>query len=119
MICLSWETSSCFTTSSSCKPDCAHPPLCALFGYMCHVLPEGLHGSCVDAAVEQSTLIVEQSTLTVEPSVQFATSRCLAYLMQELASFQLGGGIRKQVLIVSEFAAGPSAVVDKFLVLKL
>ncbi len=79
---------------------------------MYHVLPEGLHGSCVDAAVEQSTLIVE-------PSLHFATSRCLAYLMQELASFQLVGGIRKQVLIVSEFVAGPSAVVDKFLVLKL
>ncbi len=121
---------------------------------MYHVLPDRLQGSCGDAAVEQSTLIVEQSTLiveqstlifeqiklvveqsaliveqstliveqsilSVEPSVQFATSRCLAYLMQELASFQLVGGIRKQVLIVSDFVAGPSAVVDKFLVLEL
>ena len=79
---------------------------------MYHVLPEGLHGSCIDAAVEQSTLIVE-------PFMQFATARCLAYLMQELGSFQLVGGIRKQVLIVSEFVAGPSAVVNKFLVLEL
>ena len=69
--------------------------------------------------MEQSTLIIEQSTLNVEPSVQFGTSRCLAYLTQELASFQLVGGIRKQVLIVSEFVAGPSAVVDKILVLEL
>ncbi len=120
---------------------------------MYHV-PEELHGSCGDAAVEQSTLIVEQSTLifeqskliveqstliieqskaiveqstliieqstlSVEPSMQFGTSRCQADLMQELASFQLVGGIRKQILIVSEFVAGPSAVVDKILVLKL
>ena len=86
---------------------------------MYYLLPEGLHGYCVNAALEQSTLIIEQSTLTVEPSVQIATSRCLAYLMQELASFQLVGGIRKQVLIVTEFVAGSSAVVNKSLVLKL
>ena len=86
---------------------------------MYHVLPEGLHGSWIDAAVEESILVVEQSTLIVEPSVQFATSRCLAHLMQELGSFQLVGGIRMQVLTVSEFFAGPSAVVNKFLMLEL
>ena len=51
--------------------------------------------------------------------MQFATSRCLAYLKQELASFQLVGGIRKQVLIVFEFVDRPSVVVNKFFVLEL
>jgi len=79
---------------------------------MYHVLPEGLHGSCTDAAVELSTL-------TAKPSVQFATSRCLAYLIQELASFQLVGDIRKQVLIAPEFVARLSVVLNKLFVLEL